>query len=157
MSLVTLISFQYEDNEGDIRSYPVRYLASEVNTVAEAQGIATDLAALISACVGVAVVGASVSFPLTVPAGDTVDAGYRNDAGATLSFKTVADVSDSLYFPGFLLSRMSDGKVDESAADVGNLTNALVAGGGITGGFIATDENGVKYSSYRAGKQSTRN
>lgn len=154
--LYTLISFQFEDNEDHIMSVPVRYVASEVNTVAEAQGIVDTLAPLISAVSGVAITGAKVQFPLTAPGGDTVDAGYRNDAGATLSFLTVAGVSDSLYVPGLLLSRMAGGKVDPTAPDMGNLINALVAGGGITGGFIACDENGVKYASYRDGNQSTR-
>lgn len=154
-----VISFKMTDDEDFSTTLPIHYDVSEVNTVAEAQGIATDLAPMISAISGSKVVGAKVEFPLTVPADIAADAGSRNDAGATLSFYNSAGKASSIYIPAFLADKITAGKVDYDTTPpnlVDTFIAAITAGTGVTGAFIATDGNALKLTSYRAGRQSTR-
>jgi hypothetical protein len=159
MGVTVGISYIVKDADDTTRRMPIHYLASEVNTVAEAQGIATDFAPLYGAVSGCEIIGAEVLFPLTVPEDeDGADAGYRGDAGATLSFYNSAGVAESLFVPGWLLSKMSGKTVDSPDADddIEAFVNAISLGSGITGGFVATDINGLKLTTYRQGAKSTR-
>lgn len=151
-----IISFKMKDAEDRTTTTAMYYDSADVTTLADAQGIATDFAPLLNAVSGCVVIGAEVAFPLTVPAGGNADAGYRVDAGATLSFYNSAGRAWSMFVPGWLLSRLSNGVVDTSAADVTNLTNAIITGGGITGGLQASDPNELDLTAYRQGIQSTR-
>lgn len=159
-----VISFKLRDDEDFTTSVPIYYDGAEVDTLAKAAGVASSLAPLISAVTGCGVVGAEVTYPLTVPA-DTVDNNSRADAGATLSFYNEVSKAFSLYIPGFINAyivagvvdaRFVDEEGDPSPNNVGILCNALTAGTGVTGGYAAVDGNNLDLSAYRGGKQATR-
>lgn len=152
-----VISYKIKDSEESFTTMPIHYNESDVDTVAKAQGIATTFAPLFAAISGCEIVGARADFPLTVPADPVgTDAGYRNDAGATLSIFNASARAQSLFIPGFLLSRLSQGVVNGDDADVAAFLAALTAGTGITGTFRATDGNEIYLSAFNRGKQSVR-
>lgn len=158
MASPIVISFKLRDDEDFTASMPLYFDGADVDTLAKAAGVASSLAAMISAVTGCAVVAAEVSYPLTVPA-DTVDGGSRCDAGATLSFYNENGKASSLFIPGFRGLYIVGGVVDADLVtpnNVGTLINALVAGTGVTGGYQAVDGNNLDLSAYRAGKQATR-
>jgi hypothetical protein len=158
-TVTTLISYRFRDGEGAETTEPHYYLGSEVNTVAEAQAIVTDMKDLMAAISGCAVVGAEVTFQLDMGTPDTDDPGYRVDAGGTLSFGNTAGRSPSgsaKFIPGLLLSRMVAGVVNDGDADIMAFQDAVVNGGGITGTFTQTDSSGLKLQDSLGGHQSTR-
>jgi hypothetical protein len=154
---VLVISYKIVDAEGHYRTMPVHYNESNVDSVTKAQEVATAFAPLFGLVSGCEIVGARADFPLTVPADPVgTDAGYRGDAGATLSFYNSGGKAHSLFIPGFLLSRLEAGKVNASDPDVTNFINGLVTGVGASGPFQATDGNELPLSAYARGFQSTR-
>lgn len=157
MAVTTNISYIVKDGENDLARHLVYYDAADVNTVADAQGIATDYAPMFEAISDCRIIGAEVTFSLTVPApGSNPAAGSRNDAGATLSFTQAAGRAWSLFVPGWKSGLMANKLVNEAGAGVGNFLNALLTGGGITGGLAASDPNALDLSAFVEGKQSTR-
>lgn len=153
-----IISYKIKDAEEDrFVTMPIHYNESQVDTVAKAQAIATDFAPLFAAVSGCEIIGARADFPLTVPIDPVgTDSGYRVDAGATLSIYNASGRAHSLFVPGFLLSRIVNGVVDSSDADVAAFLAALTAGTGITGGYGATDGNEIDLTSFRKGYISVR-
>lgn len=151
------ISYQVEDKEGNITTMPIKHKVGEVTTKAIAQTIATELSELFAAVSKCTIIGAEVTFPLTV-FDDTAGAedDYTNDRGATLSLRSTAEVGDSLYVPGWDLSKISNKNVDTGAGDVMNFINALTSGAGITGGYKAVDSSGNYLETYVRGRQTTR-
>ena len=122
---VTLITYKVKDSEDNVSSMPVYYDAADVNTVADAQGIATSFAPLFNAVSGCKIIGAEVAFPLTVPVPAAVTDGYRNDAGATMSFYNSEGRAWSMFVPGFLGTLMSNKVVNTAGAGVTNFTNKI--------------------------------
>lgn len=156
-SQVTLISLIVQDTEGAQTRLPLHYKEGEVNTRALAQGLVNDIAPLYADIAKCTIVGAEVTFPLTAPA-DASGAQdfYTNNRGATLSFKSTANVGSSLFVPGFDLDKISSGNVDLAAPNVNDFINALTSGGGITNGYKLTDLSGNYLTTYVRGKLTTR-
>lgn len=149
-----LLTFKILDGEGNIRTMPLHYNESEVDTLAKAQGIATSLAPIIEGTITGEVIGAECTFPLTVPAPSNTASG-RNDAGATLSYYVTGGTSDSLYIPTFDGLYLEQKKV-VTEAPVDALNAALVSGTGVTGSYQAHSRHELNYTAYRGGKQSVR-
>lgn len=157
MAVTTNISYIVKDGEDDLTRHLMYYDSADVNTVADAQGIATTYAPLFEAISDCRIIGAEVTFSLTVPApGSNPAAGSRNDAGATLSFYQTAGRAFSIFVPGWKSSLMANKLVNAAGAGVQNFLNAITNGGGITGGLEASDPNALDLTTFVEGKQSTR-
>ncbi len=156
---VTWITFKIRDGEDHTTNLRLPYSSTSVNEVGEAQGIATDLAPVLSGVINGKVVGAEVNFPLTVPVAteQTMFPASRNDAGATLSFANVYGRRWSLYVPTFRHTFLVAGVVNAEHENVVAFRGALVSGMGIDGGFEIIDPRGEDtIESFIKGFQSTR-
>lgn len=129
-----------------------------VNDVPAAQDFATDFVNQLNVLSGCWVAAAEVTFPLTVTP-QTADPGYRNDAGATLSIYNNASPvprAYSMYVPGFLLTKITNGIVEANDANMVTFRDAILTSGFGTGGNFLGDENYLQIGPYRIGKQSVR-
>lgn len=120
------ISYIFRDDEGHEMSVPL-YSLNTVDTVAGAQALAATFVLAKGGASQSEIVRAVVEFDLPVIDADVVEAGSRNDAGATLTFRTGANRKHSIYIPAFPASLIINGVVDINNAETTDLAAAIMA------------------------------
>lgn len=150
--MAILLSFQIRDGEDQTTSIP---FYSDTATAGEAATFAVATIPLLDAVIGGRVTGYTITenFASGILSKANPVAGSRNDAGATLSFRTANQRSWSHYLPSFLASKIVNKKVNADDAAVLAYRDHIVAG---AAGFLPQNENYSDVISYRDGNQSTR-
>jgi hypothetical protein len=125
-SQTRMISYTLRDEEGVEKSYQLYYDSADITTIAEADTLAGEYAALINAVSGLVVVGAKIEWDLTVPDGGAADAGYSHQDGVTFSFIDSFEVGASFYVPGILSANIVGEEVNVGTTGMQNLINAAL-------------------------------
>jgi hypothetical protein len=126
--------------------------AGDITTIANAQSAYTAYETLMQALSGNIIVGAEVCFALNLAGGESADAGYRVDAGATLGFTDSDAVGQSLYIPGILEAKITNGIVSASDTDVAALLTYISSGA-----FPLSSRGSASlWAAYRIGRATVR-
>lgn len=128
-SQTRMISYKLQDAEGVVKSYALYYDSADITTIAEADTLAGEYAALINDVTGLVVVGASIEWDLTVPDGGTADGGYSHQDGVTFSFIDTNEVGASFYIPGILNANLVGEEVNVGTTGMQALINAAIGAG----------------------------
>lgn len=125
-SQTRMISYRLQDAEGVEKSYQLYYDSADITTIAEADTLAGEYAALINAVSGLVVVGAKIDWDLTVPDGGSPDGGYSHQDGVTFSFIDSFEVGASFYIPGILNANLVGTEVNVGTTGMQALINAAL-------------------------------
>jgi hypothetical protein len=163
MARPVLVSVKVYDIEGIERSYPLYLDSTQVTTLAHAQAAFDAAIPTLYGPGGISDAGvksATVEFPLSLAAISLVNPAIllpnsvgRLDAGATISFNNEINRAYSHYVPAFKQSKMSNGVVNLTDADVAAFINMMVTD---ATNRRFTDAFGLNVTSTRKGKMSTR-
>lgn len=128
-SQTRLISFKITDVENVTKSYQFYFDSADITTIAEADTLAGEYAALLNAVMGLVVTGASIEWDLTVPDGGAADGGYSHQDTVTMSFIDTNEVGASFIFPGPLNANIVGEEVNVGTAGMQALINAALGAG----------------------------
>jgi hypothetical protein len=149
------ISIVWQDVEGLRFADRLDFDAGDIPTLIVAQAQLVLYEGLLENVSGGAIVEASVTFPLTVSASESPDAGYSVRSGAYLSFKDSDSVGQGLYIPCILGDKIIDDVVDADDTEMAALIDGIL---GNTSGTkpLSSRGSGSLYASYRGGKGASR-
>lgn len=128
-SQTRMISYELQDAEGVRKSYQLYYDSADITTIAEADTLAGEYAALINAVSGLVVVGASIEWDLTVPDGGAADGGYSHQDGVYFSFIDSFEVGAGFYIPGILNANLVGNEVNTGTTGMQALIDAALGAG----------------------------
>lgn len=151
-SQTRMISFKWEDSEGNEKSFPLYFDSADITTIAEADTVAGIYAGLMSAVSGCIVTNASIEWDLTVPAPGTADGGYFLNSGAYLSFEDSNEVGSGFYLPGILNANIVGKVVNPEATGIAALIAAAI-GTSVEEGSepLSTRGSGAQFAEYVRG------
>lgn len=144
------ISLLWQDSEGNEKWETLYFDSADITTIAEADTLAGEYAALMSTMSGCIVVDAKIEWSLTVPAPGTADGGYFLNSGAYLSFEDSNEVASGVYVPGMLNANMIGKVVNAEATGVAAFITAASGGAGASAP-LSTRGSGAQFASYRRG------
>jgi hypothetical protein len=148
------VGFKIEDGEKQALTTGIYMPATA--TYADVVAFALLFAAQLDQVCGGKVISYTITNEIPTIAGSVKAAaieGSRVDSGATLSFRNAASRAWSFYVPTYLSTKLSNKLVVETDAEFIVVRDALITGAATA---LPTDENALRLSSFRKGKQSTR-
>lgn len=133
--MAVLVSMSIETSDGR-KSVPV--FLPNATTLVQAQGFMTGFAPLVNAITGGVIVGAEVSFPLTLPGGlrTTADAGATVHRGGLFGYDNPSPYKWSQYIPSLTPTLFIGDLVNVGDTDVGAYITAMESGIDVSGTFI---------------------
>lgn len=153
-SQTRLISFEMTDAEGVDKSYQLYFDSADITTIAEADTLAGEYAALLNAVSGLVVTAAKIEWLLTVPDGGAPDGGYSHQDTVTFSFKDSNDVGCSFIVPGVLNANLVGESVNTGTTGMQALIDAALGLG--TTEPLSQRGSGAQFSEFVGAARSSR-
>ena len=156
-SQTRMISFTWEDSEGNEKSFPLYFDSADITTIAEADNVAGIYAAAMAAISGCIVTNAKIEWDLTVPTPGTADGGYFLNSGVYLSFKDSNEVGSGFYVPGVLNANIVGRTLNPDATGVAALiAEALGTSETENSEPLSTRGSGAHFAEYVRGQLTQR-
>lgn len=151
-SQTRMISFEWEDSEGNTKSFPLYFDSADITTIAAADVVAGIYAELMAAVSGCVITNASIQWDLTVPAPGSPDGGYFLNSGAYLSFEDSNEVGSGFYIPGILNANVVGKVVNPETAGMTALIEAVLGTSSEEGNEpLSTRGSGAHFAEYVRG------
>ncbi len=145
------MSYRWRDAENRTKSMTVHYDQGDIDTIAEAQAIATAYEAALEATSGCVIDQIKLTVYLNASQTANPDQGYYVTTGAHMSFRNSDGASDGFVIPGILMDKVINEKyIDPDDTQIAALVN--LATGGTATPPISTFASGSQFTTFQGGE-----